>query len=378
MASGPKRIADPEAEIAPSDPSPNPGLLSLERYAAGKRQVAGRPDPIKLSSNESSFGPSPHAVEAFRSAAAFLHRYSDPQQSALRAAIAEVHGLDPGCIVCGNGSDELLDLLIRAYVRPGGELLLTENHFEMCRIHGITQGARIVIAPEMDLRVNVDAILKRVGAGTRMVIIANPNNPTGTYLPASEVSRLQRMLPPHVVLVIDGAYMEYVMREDFGPGFDLVANAKNLVITRTFSKIYGLAALRIGWVYAPAEIVDVLERIRSPFNVSAAAQAAAAAAVRDQTYIDQVRHHNATWLERITASLTLMGLEVVPSVANFYLIRFDPGSGRTAAGAAAFLESRGIIPRTFKAGDSANFLRITVGLDHENEAVIAALVEYMK
>lgn len=369
----PRQAASPAAPA----PSPHPGILTLQPYTAGKRRLAGGGEPVKLSSNESAHGPSPLALHAYRASAAALHRYSDPMQSELRAAIAEVHGLEVNSIVCGNGSDELIDLLIRAFLRPGEELLLSENHFEMCRIHGVTQGAELVFAPERDFRVQVDAILERVSTATRMIIIANPNNPTGTYLTRPELERLHQALPPDTVLVIDGAYMEYVARDDFDPGFQLVRRSRNMVITRTFSKIYGLAALRIGWAFCPPAIADVLDRIRSPFNVSAPAQAAAAAAVRDQAFIERVRRHNADWLERLRTRLTALGLEVVPSVANFYLIRFDASTGKTAAGAAAFLESRGILPRMAGSDGSANVLRITVGLDHENEAVIETLAAYV-
>ena len=359
-------------------PQPNPGILALKPYVAGRRAVAGRDNPIKLSSNESAFGPSPRAIEAYAATAASLHRYSEPSQALLRAAIGAAHDLDPARIVCGNGSDQLIELLIRAYIRPGDELLLSQNSFEMCRIHGISAGAELVYAPETDYRISVDALLGRVTAKTRLLIIANPNNPTGTYVPAAEIARLHRALPPRVLLVLDGAYMEYVTKEDFDPGFDLARASDNVVVTRTFSKIYGLAALRIGWAYCPAGVVDVLERIRSPFNVSAPAQAAAVAAVQDQEFIRNARRHNATWIERLATALTAIGLQVVPSVANFYLIRFDAASGRSAGAAAAFLEARGIIPRAVGGAEAGNVLRITVGQDHENEAVIAALTAYMK
>jgi histidinol-phosphate aminotransferase len=358
-------------------PRPHPGLDQLPRYAPGKRTLPAPGNPIKLSSNESAFGASPAAVSAYHAAATELHRYADATQAHLRAAIAETYAIDAARIVCGNGSDEIIDLLIRAYLGAGDELVLSENHFAMCAVHGRTQGARIVLAPERDCRMDVDAILARLAPATRMVALANPNNPTGTYLSQDEIARLHRGLPANVLLLLDGAYAEYVTAGDFDPGFRLAGAATNVVVTHTFSKIYGLAGLRIGWGYGPAAVIDILERIRSPFNASVAAQAAATAALRDQEFVRHARMHNARWLERLRAEISALGIDVIPSVANFYLLRFDGSRGRSASGAAAWLESRGIIPRSVMTGDTANVLRITVGQDHENEAVIAALREFM-
>lgn len=361
----------------PGRPQPHPGLGELPRYQPGKSRLPIAGQPIKLSSNESAFGTSPAAVAAFHAVAGELHRYADSTQSALRTAIADVYRLRLERIVCGNGSDEIIDLLIRAYLGIGDELLLSENHFAMCAVHGRTQGARIVLAPERDCNMDVDALLQRVTPATRMVALANPNNPTGTYLPRGEILRLHAGLPGNVLLLLDGAYAQYVTTPDFDAGFGLVDAYQNVVVTHTFSKIYGLAGLRIGWTYAPVNVVDVLERIRSPFNASVAAQAAAAAAVRDQQFVTRAREHNARWLDRLRRELTALGIEVVPSVANFYLLRFDGKGGKSAAAAAAWLEARNIIPRAVLTGDSANVLRITVGLDAENEAVIAALSGFM-
>jgi histidinol-phosphate aminotransferase len=280
-------------------------------------------------------------------------------------------------IVCGNGSDELIGLLTRAYVGPDDELLISENHFVMCPIYGMVQDAKIVIAPEKNFRIDVDAILDRVTRKTRMVSIANPNNPTGTYLSQKEVARLNDGLPPDVLLLLDCAYAEYVVQPDFDPGATLVRESTNVIMTRTFSKIYGLAGLRIGWAYGPKAIIDIVQRIRCPFNTNCAALAAAEAAVKDTAFIERVREHNAGWLARISDELAGLGLAVVPSVANFYLIDFSGCSEGSARGAIAHLESRGIIPRPPSTGAQEHVLRITVGLDHENEAVLSALREYL-
>jgi histidinol-phosphate aminotransferase len=354
---------------------PRPAVLRLAPYVQGQSAIEGVSNPIKLSSNESSQGPSPHAIEAFRHAATELNRYPDGSQEALRNAIGEMHGLNPGRIICGNGSDELIQLMARAYVGDGDEALLSENGFVMSNIHCTAQGADLVIAPEKDYQVDVDAMLARVTEKTRFCTIANPNNPTGTYLSGDELRRLHAGLPDNCLLLIDDAYAEYVTAPDYSDGTELVDEFDNVVMTRTFSKIYGLPFLRIGWAYCPVSVFDLVQRIRTPFNTNGAALLAAAAAVRDRDYILGIREHNALWRDRIAETLTRLGIEVIPSQANFYLMRFDESSGKSGTEAAAFLQSRGIIPRP--AGGSDQFLRITIGLDHENEAVLEALADYM-
>lgn len=354
---------------------PRNGVLQLAPYQQGQSHIEGVQAPIKLSSNESSYGPSPAAVSAYKNYAPFLHRYADGAQTELREAIATVHGLDASRIICGNGSDELIQLISRTYIGDGDEALLNENGFVMSRIHAAAQGAEIVLAPEKDYVVDVDAMLARVTEKTRFCTIANPNNPTGTYVTGAALRRLHAGLPQQCILLIDNAYAEYVTQSDYDDGTPLVDEFENVVTTRTFSKIYGLPALRIGWMYCPPSVVEMVQRIRSPFNTNGPALAAAAAAVRDTAYIADIRGKNALWLEKISIALTAIGIEVIPSVANFYLLRFPAGMGKTGTDAAQFLQTRRIIPRP--AGGSDEFLRITVGIDHENEAVIAALTDYM-
>lgn len=352
-----------------------PGVLRLAPYVQGQSAIAGVSNPIKLSSNESSQGPSPKAIAAYQEAAQHLNRYPDGSQSELRRAIGEVHNLDPERIICGNGSDELIQLMARAYVGDGHEALLSENGFVMSNIHCTAQGAELVIAPEKDYRVDVDALLARVSEKTRFCTIANPNNPTGTYINGSELRRLHAGLPDNCLFLIDEAYAEYVTAGDYETGIALADEFENVVVTRTFSKIYGLPFLRIGWAYCSASVAGLVQRIRTPFNTNGAAMVAAVAAVRDTDYVETIRQHNTLWLEQINVALTALGIEVIPSQANFYLLRFAPDSGKSGNDAAAFLQSRGIIPRP--AGGSDQFLRITVGLDYENEAVLSALTDYM-
>lgn len=358
-----------------SAPQGRPGVLKLSPYVQGQSAIEGVSEPIKLSANESSQGPSPRAVAAFSACASQLNRYPDGTQLRLREAIAAVHQLDPQRVICGNGSDELIQLMVRAFVGDGDESLLSENGFVMSNIHCIAQGAELVIAPERDYRVDVDSMLARVSDRTRFCTVANPNNPTGTFLSGAELRRLHAGLPDSCLLLIDGAYAEYVTAPDYEEGFSLVDEFDNVVVTRTFSKIYGLPSLRIGWAYCPAGVFDLVQRIRTPFNTNGPALAAAEAAVQDQRYIDEVRNYNAHWRDLISVALRELGIEVIHSQANFYLMRFPEGRGKSGTEAAAFLQARGIIPRP--AGGSDQYLRITIGLAHENEAVLAALTDYM-
>ena len=355
--------------------TPVSSVLKLSPYVQGQSSIDGVDNPIKLSSNESSHGPSPMALRAYQQYSTQLNRYPDGSQQKLREAIARVHGLHKDQIICGNGSEELILLAVRAYLRPGDEALLSENGFIMSNIHCIAQGAKLVIAPEKSHCIDVDALLERVTTKTRFCTIANPNNPTGTYISESEMRRLHAGLPENCLLLIDNAYAEYVDEEDFSTGEALVDEFENVIMTRTFSKIYGLSGMRIGWAYCPLEVIAIIQRIRTPFNTNGPAMAAAEAAVQDTEFTLSVKRHNASSLQRISSELSRLGIEVIPSVANFYLLRFDPESGKSGSDAAAFMQARGIIPRP--AGGSDAFLRITVGIDQENDAVIEALTDYM-
>ncbi len=366
------RVKNPATTLVP-----RPEISRLAPYQQGRGEIEGCDQPIKLSANESHLGPSPRAIEAYQQVSSRLFRYPDGSQQELREAIAGVFRLDAGRIVCGNGSDELLQLLIRAYVRQDDEVVFSRHSFAMAMVHATAQGAALVFAEEPQLRPDTDALLAAVTPRTRMVVLASPNNPVGQYLSAAELWRLYRGLPPQVMLVIDAAYADYVTADDFEAGAALVDAGNNAVMTRTFSKLYGLAGLRIGWVYAPAGVVDSVQRIRTPFNASADAMAAASAAVRDTAYSAHVRSSTARERERIAVALAAMPhVEVLPSHTNFYLLRF-PDASRTAEGAAAALEAAGIIPRPVGAGGPAQCLRITVGLSGENDAVLAVMSRYL-
>jgi histidinol-phosphate aminotransferase len=306
-----------------------------------------------------------------------LQDYPDGAATPLREAIGKQFGLDPARIVCGAGSDDLLNLLADAYLQDGDEAIYTTHGFLVYPIATLGSGATPVVAAETNHTADVDAILAKVNERTRMVFIANPNNPTGTYIPFDELKRLHRSLPPHVLLVVDAAYSEYVRRNDYEAGIELVATSDNVVMTRTFSKIYGLAALRLGWMYGPAHVVDAINRIRGPFNVNTAAMMAGIAAINDTAHTETARAHNEKWLGWLTDEVRKLGLTVTPSVANFLLIHFPTTKGKTAAEADAFLTSRGLILRRVSAYHLPDALRMTVGSEEANRLAVNALAEFM-
>ena len=356
---------------------PRPGILDISPYVGGEAKVAGIQRPIRLASNESALGPSAKAIAAYRALAGEMHRYPDGNAQELREALAQCHGVDPARIVCGAGSDELIGLLLRCYAGPGDEVLYSRHGFLMYPINALAAGATPIAAPERDLTTDVDAVLARVTERTRIVFIANPNNPTGTYLAAGEMARLHAGLPPSVLLAIDAAYAEFVNRNDYEAGIALVNRADNVVMLRTFSKIYALAGLRLGWAYCPPPIADVLNRVRGPFNVSAATQAAGIAAVDDTEALNRARAHNDQWLPWLSERLAKLGLPLTPSVANFVLARFPDDPRRNADAAFAFLQSRGILTRKMGGYGLPHHLRITIGTGPEMESVAAALAEFM-
>jgi histidinol-phosphate aminotransferase len=356
---------------------PRPGILDIAPYVGGESAIPGLNRVIKLASNESALGPSPKALAAFHDAAAALHRYPDGSCKALRAALGETFALDPERIVCGAGSDELLGLLARAYAGPGDETLYTEHGFLIYPIATRSAGATPVPIPERDLTADVEALLVAVTPVTRIVFLANPNNPTGTYLSAEQMRRLRKGLPEGVLLVIDAAYAEYVDARDYRTGVDLVDEFGTVVVTRTFSKIYGLGGIRLGWAYCPPQIADVLNRLRMPFNVSSPAQAAGVAALTDRAAVEQAQAHNRHWRQWTRDAIRALGLAVLESHCNFVLVRFPAKPGHDAPAADAYLKSRGIIARRVAAYGLPDCLRITVGLEAEMRACVAALADFV-
>lgn len=359
------------------EPIPRNGIEIIDPYVPGKSEATGGTKTYKLSSNETPLGPSPKAVAAFQAAAGTLEMYPDGASTRLRQAIGQRFGLDPNRIVCGTGSDELLHLLATAYIGPGDEGIFTEHGFLVYKIAILAAGGMPVIADEKDFTANVDNILALVTPRTRVIFIANPNNPTGTYLPFEEVKRLHAALPPTVILVLDGAYAEYVRRNDYSAGIDLVSNNENVVMTRTFSKIHGLASLRIGWCYAPARVCDVLNRIRGPFNVSGPAIEAGIAAINDTNHVETSADHNEKWLTILTDEIRAMGLKVTPSAANFVLIHFPNEKGRTSTDADTFLSSNGVVLRAVSSYGIPDGLRMTVGTEEANRLTLDLLRQFV-
>lgn len=350
---------------------PRPGILEIAAYVGGEAKIPGVERVIRLASNENPLGPGPLAVEAYRAEAASLHRYPDGGANALRRAIAEAEGLEAERLVCGAGSDELISLLTRAYAGPGDEVLYSRHGFLMYPISAKGVGATPVAVPERNLTADVDALLAAVTERTRLLFLANPNNPTGSCLPAAELERLQAGLPDHVLLVIDAAYAEYVEAADYADGSALVARHDNVVMTRTFSKIHGLASLRLGWAYCPPAVADVLNRLRGPFNVAAAAQAAGVAAIGDREHLARSRAHNSRARAAFVEGLKRLNLRAEPSEGNFVLVAFGD-----APAAAEHLKRRGILVRRMDAYGLPGYLRITIGTDEEMAAVLEALADY--
>ena len=362
-----------------SRPQPKPGIMDIAAYVPGKSSApAGVAKVHKLSSNENPLGASPAAIEAVREVAGRLEFYPDGSATRLREAIGEAYGLNPANIICSNGSDEVIGLLTQTYMQPGDEGIFTEHGFLVYRIYIQAAGGVPVVAKEKNETADVDAILAAVTDKTRIVFLANPNNPTGTYLPFEEVRRLHAGLPGHVLLVLDAAYAEYVRRNDYEAGIELVSNSQNVVMTRTFSKIHGLGGVRLGWAYAPAHVVDALNRVRGPFNVNAAAIEAGVAAMRDRAHVEHTVAHNEQWLAWLTEELTRLGLRVTPSVGNFILIHFPEDGKHSAAAADDYLGERGYILRRVAGYGFPNALRMTVGTEEANRGVVAALTEFLK
>ncbi len=355
---------------------PRPEILAIAPYVGGESKAAGHNRVVKLSSNEGAFGVPPAAQAAYAAAGGALHRYPDGGSGQLRDAIGRAFSLDPAQIVCGAGSDEIIAMLCSAYSGRGTEIIMSQYGFSMYDIYGQATGARVVKVSERAMTADVDGMLAAVTPQTRIVFLANPNNPTGTLLVQTEVERLRAGLPPDVLLVLDAAYAEYVDRPDYDPGTRLVDAGDNTVMTRTFSKIFGLGGLRLGWCYAPPAVTDVLNRVRGPFNVSLAAQAAGVAALSDPAWIIDGRRHNTTQRAWLTAALERMGLHVWPSEGNFVLTQFASADAASAADQA--FRARGVIIRAMAGYGLPDCLRITIGTTEECALVVEILEQHLR
>ncbi|HEX2943502.1 MAG TPA: histidinol-phosphate transaminase [Rhodopila sp.] len=355
---------------------PRPEILTIHPYVGGESTVPGANRTIKLSSNEGAFGVPPSAQAAIANVVQDVFRYPDGGADRLREAIGKRWGLDPARIVCGAGSDDLIYQLCLSYGGPGRDIVMSEHGFSIYHIAGTYAGSRVIKVPERNLTADLDAMLAAVSPSTRLMFLANPNNPTGSLVPSEDVARLRSALPPEVLLVLDSAYAEYVTRADYDAGVKLVDATDNTVMTRTFSKIYGLGGMRIGWCYAPPAVVDVLNRVRGPFNVSVAAQAAAIAALAEPGWVEKGRDHNAQYRPKLAAGIEAAGLRVWPSEGNFVLV--DLGTTEQANAADAFLRTRGIIVRKVGGYGLPHCLRVTVGLPEEVAMVTEAFTDFMR
>ncbi len=354
-------------------PQPRPGIMDIKPYKPGASEAPGAVEVHKLSSNESALGASPKAIEAYKEAADRLFHYPEGASVTLREKIGEVHGLDPALIVCGAGSDELLQLLTHAYVGEGDNIIMSAHGFVVYAIAALSVGAEPRYAPEKNLTGDVDAMLGLVDERTRIVFIANPNNPTGTYLTDAELRCLREALREDILIVIDAAYAEFVDESDYSNGAALVDDFPNVVMTRTFSKIYGLAALRLGWAYCPPMIADVLNRIRGPFNVSTAAQAAGIAAVEDQDFVRRNFEHNRAERDYLQQQIGGLGLEFTPSHGNFILVKFSDEPGKNADDVRSYLAANGVIVRDMGSYGLGDYLRVSVGPKEGNRKFIELL-----
>jgi histidinol-phosphate aminotransferase len=357
---------------------PKPGVLDIATYVPGRSEVPGVAKVHKLSSNESPFGPSPKALAAYEAAKVSLGVYPEGTSKLLREAIGAHFGLAADRIICGNGSDEILHLFANVYVRPGDEVVFGAHAFNLYKIATLANSGVPIEVEEPNLVMEVDRVLARMSERTKIVYIANPNNPTGTYVTAPEMARLRAGMPKHALLVIDAAYAEYVLRNDYEAGIELVSTNANVVMTRTFSKVYGLAGIRIGWAYCPKDVMEAINRVRAPFNVNIAAQRAAVAALADQAFIGHAIAHNAQWRARLTESIRALGFRVDDSAGNFVLIHFPQTKGRTSADADRFLSSKGVILRGCTSYGLPHTLRLTIGNEESNRACVEALREFAR
>jgi len=355
-------------------PQALPNILEITPYKGGEKMV----DAHKLSSNENPLGCSPAAQAAVVEAAKHMELYPDGSAAGLRDAIGAKYGIDAERIVCGAGSDEIFQLLGRAYLRPGDNIVQSQHGFLVYRLIAQQAGADIRSAPEKDLTTDVDAMLEQVDENTKIVFLANPNNPTGSYIPYSEVKRLHDGLPENVLLVLDGAYAEYVRNNDYSAGMEMAGEQANVLMTRTFSKIHGLAALRLGWAYGPENVIDAIHRTRGPFNVSAVAQAAGIAAINDDAFQASSADHNNSELIRVCDAVEKAGFKTYPSVGNFVLIDFPEEKGRTSVEADAFLRGRGIVIRNVNVYGLPTCLRASIGTKAQNDDMIAAIEAFSK
>ncbi len=363
-------------KTAPLNPAPKPGILDIAPYVGGKSKIDGVADPIKLSSNENALGASAHAVEAFVDAQAKLFRYPDGLANPLRAAVAEYHGLEPDRLVFGNGSDEVFSLLNQVYLEAGDNIVTGEHGFLAYRISALACQAEVKLAPEPEQRIEIEGLLALVDDRTRIVYLSNPANPTGTWNTPEEIADLRARLDPRILLVVDEAYAEFVDDPTWATAFEMARGSENVIVTRTFSKIHGLAGLRIGFGYCPKAVIEAIERIRLPFNINLPAQYAGIAALSDRFHIEASRQQVLNWHPRFLQEVRALGYTIRKSAGNFVLIHFKDAAEAEAAN--AYIMSQGVIVRHVANYGLPQCLRVTIGKDEENRAFLDALARFAK
>lgn len=356
-------------------PEPINNILSIVPYKGGEAHIEGVDKIFKLSSNENPLGFSLKAKDAFIKAAGELNIYPDGSHEILKNAISKRYGIDEARVLCANGSDEIFQLLGRAYLNPGDEIIQSEYGFLVYRLIAQQAGATCISAKTKDYQTQIDAILEKITPKTKIIFLDNPSNPCGTYVSFEEIKKLHSLIPPQVLLVLDAAYAEYVCANDYSSGLEMAGEFENVLMTRTFSKIHGLAALRIGWCYGPQRIIDTLHRVRGPFNVNLPALQAGCAAMDDVEFASNSANHNQKWLNELTQIINSIGLKAIPSVTNFILVEF--ANSQSADACDEFLKTKGLIVRKVGAYNLANCLRMSIGTDEANERLIAALKEFM-
>ena len=356
--------------------SPRPGILNIKPHMIDSSFIEAQGSLINIASNESALGPGPSAIAAAQTAMSSIERYPDHGPERLAEAIGSRFELDPANIVCGHGSDDLLARVARAYLSPGDELVHSIHGYQKVPNYAHANDARPIVAADSEFRADVDSILACVTERTRIVMLANPDNPTGSYVSGAELRRLLAGLRADILLVLDSAYAEYVQAADYEIASRLVDAFENVVMTRTFSKVFGLAGMRIGWLYGPPAIVDVIKRIGSTFPLSSPGVSAAIAALANEDHTNRVLEHNRIWKQRLSEQLEYLGLRVYPSEANFLLARF-PDTAKSAPAASDYLQRRGILARRFPAADFQECIRFTIGFENEMETTVAALQEFM-
>ena len=351
---------------------PKPRKIETERYEGGLSQFKKIDNLIKLSANESALGPSPRAIEAFQKEKDKIFKYPESESSSLRDIISEKFNINSERIICGAGSDQIFDLTCQLFIEPGDEVVVTEYGFIMHRIYASLYRAKVLLAKEKNFKASVDEILKKVTDKTKIVFIANPNNPTGTYLSKSEMLNLRKKLRSNILLVVDDAYFEFLDKDDFTSGLDLFKDEANVLITRTFSKIYGLAGLRLGWGYSSKEIIDVMYKIKPPFNVNRAALCSGIEAIKDKEWTRKAIEHNTLWSKKIFSVLQECKIQTNEPTANFFLMSFDETKINSDETFEKLANNR-LLLRKMTQYKIPNALRLTVGDQESNELFVECI-----